>query len=166
VEEPKEARRKVRLRRWQLACIAALTIGTLGGFALLMRRGHHADIAATTNRKPDSPKERDYSTPAGRLIGKWTDERKNHLIEDCDYYGPLDKATHLGDFIRYRIGKRDPKTNAATWEEFKFGYKVLSENTAEHRITVTLFFRDGESRNESYYIEPNGLSLDRRTVIS
>lgn len=122
-------------------------------------------VILANGQEADSPKERDYSSPTGRLIGKWRDDGI-YGAGECQYYGPVDKATREGDFIRYRMGKRDRKTKTVTWEEFKFRYKVLDENTAEHRVTVTLLFSDGKSRNESYYVEPNGLSLVRRTVIT
>jgi hypothetical protein len=116
-------------------------------------------------QQADPPKERDYSSPTGRLIGKWKAEGINASGE-CQYYGPVDKVTHEGDFVRYRVGKRDRKTKTTAWDEFKFRYKVLNENVAEHRVTVTLTFTDGRSRNESYYIEPNGLSMVSHTVIT
>jgi hypothetical protein len=46
---------------------------------------------------------------------------------------PLDKTTREGDFIQYRKGKRDRKTKTVSWQEFKFRYKVLNEDTAEHK---------------------------------
>lgn len=123
-------------------------------------------VAIVVNgQQADPSKERDYSSPTSRLIGKWKAEGINASGE-CQYYGPVDKVTHEGDFIRYRVGKRNRKSKTAAWDEFKFRYKVLDENVAEHRVTVTLTFTDGKSRNESYYIEPNGLSMVSRTVIT
>ena len=115
-----------------------------------------AQDAPTTNR-------RDYSSPSSRLIGTWGGSVPSF---ECEYYGPADKATKVGEFIRFRSsGKRDKKTKAYTYQTFPFKYEILSEDEAEHRVTVRLIFADNKDRNESFYIEPNGMLMVQKTVI-
>ena len=106
-------------------------------------------------------KRRDYSSPSGRLIGTWGGSIPS---SECEYYGPVDKDTMIGDFIRFRSSGRDKKTKAQKYQQFSFKYEILSEDEREHRVTVRLIFSDGKDRNQSLYMEPNGMSMIQKSV--
>lgn len=102
------------------------------------------------------PAERDFSTPAKRLIGRWQSTEIAFQGKECEFFGPINAATKTGTFIRYRISGRDKQSDQPTWKQFDFKYQVISEDPAGERVTVNLLFANGESRAESYYIEHDG----------
>jgi hypothetical protein len=95
----------------------------------------------------DAPttKQRDYSSPSRRLIGTWGGSVPSF---ECEYYGPVDLKTKIGEFIRFRSSGREKKSKTDTYTQFRFKYEILSEDEAEHRVTVRLIFNDGKDRNE------------------
>jgi len=112
-----------------------------------------------------APEDRDFSTPATRLVGRWQTADPHFAGQACDFYGPVDPGEGTGTLTRYLI-VRDPKTKRSIWEIFNFKYRVISEDPAGERVTVNLLFRDGRSRTESCYIEHDGSTRTTHTVIA
>jgi hypothetical protein len=98
------------------------------------------------------PTERNYSTPAQRLVGRWQSADFGFQGLECDYYGPVDANTKTGAFIRYRSQHRKDQP----WQIFTFKYQIINEDPTGERVTVNLLFNDDKSRAESYYIEHDG----------
>jgi hypothetical protein len=119
---------------------------------------------AALAQQPDI--ERDYSTPAKRLVGRWQSADLGFQGLECDYYGPIDENTKSGAFTRYRRVGFDKKIHQPTWKVSEFKYQVVSEDPANERVTVKLLFNDGDSRVESYYIEHDGAARTSHIVLA
>ena len=102
------------------------------------------------------PGERDFSTPAKRLIGRWQSSEMAFQGKECEYFGQVNASTKTGTFTRYRFNERDQETSQPTWKQFEFKYQVISEDPAGERVTLNLLFANGKSRAESYNIEHDG----------
>lgn len=126
----------------------------------------HDGIQASNEAHPKAEAARDFSTPATRLVGRWKDASLTFGSIECEFFGPVDAATKMGAFTRYRLTGPDKKAKQPIWKEFDFQYRVIGEDSAGDRVTINLLFADGDSRPESHYIEHNGLLRIAKTVVA
>lgn len=87
---------------------------------------------------------RDLTTPADRLVGHWTNELNEHY-----YYGRLKDG--LGSYIIVTpVGKT-----------LFHQYSMLSQEPAGEKIVVQLLLKNGDNREETYFISPDGQQLKK-----
>jgi hypothetical protein len=85
--------------------------------------------------------QRDLSTPSKRLAGHWTDGAGNHW-----YYGNAEQGQTGSYAVSFNNGIRSVHK----------GYQAVSETPSGEFVLVKLFFADGDSWQEKYFISKDG----------
>ena len=122
---------------------------------------------------------RDYSTPAGRLVGRWATLDPKTTGITCHYFGPVDQGTMSGAYITYLLEAADQKTgertlippgsgtppHSASWRQLEGRYQIADEVPNGDSVSVRIFDADGKpAPSETRDISCNGLSDSRQRV--
>jgi len=115
------------------------------------------------------------TTPASRLVGRWTSIDPSTSAISCHYFSPIDEQNGSGVFVTYRLEALDQRTGArspilpgtgqppqtVSWERVQLEYRVLNQDAQGDWVTVEVHFANDTDKRETHYIPCNGLSDSR-----
>jgi hypothetical protein len=137
------------------------------------------------SRGPRGSANRDYSTPASRLVGRWASMDPATAGVTCHYFSPIDKDTDTGVYVSYVLEAMDKETgkrsrilpgsgtppHTASWSRNEESYRIADEDPHGDWVTVKIFppkekFTQAAAQGtiETHRIACNGMSDHRETV--
>ena len=121
-----------------------------------------------------SSSNRDFSTPSSRLVGRWASREPESAAIGCHYFGPIDKQTGTGAYIKYRLEALDEKTGERTplvpgkgdpppkvsWDRTELRYQLIEGDSNGYSIVLGILPTNGDSTflRETHYISCDGMS--------
>jgi hypothetical protein len=137
------------------------------------------------SRSPRESANRDYSTPASRLVGRWASMEPDTAGVTCHYFGPIHKETKTGVYVSYLLealdketGKRSPilpgsgtPPHTASWNRNEEEYQIVDHDPRGDWVTVKIFpAKESAAQSgvqltlETHHIACNGMSDYRERV--